>query len=289
MIAFSIWPVDIHRYGIMYLIAFVLGYLFAQSIKNRKLRDQTPHLQKILQHQIDDLIFVIFIGVMVGGRLWHVLIYDFHYFVEHPSQIIAFWKWWMSFIGWLIAVITIIITRTWKQWCSRSETKSLGDTILSFVPLGIFFGRIGNFLNQELYGIIVPSNMRNLPQRLTTVLTKTHIRHIYDHIDTALRVNTNMLAALGEWLLLFSIGQYLLYRQKKTNKLLPGQITGVFLVWYSTIRFILEYLRQDSQQEFIGYFSKSQYFFIIFIIVWLLRLVYIYRQFRSSLPSQKVS
>ncbi|MBP7062399.1 prolipoprotein diacylglyceryl transferase [Patescibacteria group bacterium] len=74
----------------------------------------------------------------------------------------------------------------------------MGDIILSFAPAGIFLGRIGNFLNQELYGILVPDNMRNLPIWLTNILQQTHIRHIYDRIDTALRVNTNMLAAIGE-------------------------------------------------------------------------------------------
>lgn len=290
MIAFSLGPIDIHRYGIMYLLAFVLGYLFAHSVKNRKLRDQTPHLQYILQNKIDDLIFVIFLGVMIGGRAGHVLIYDFHYFTQHPADIIAFWKWGMSFIGWLIGVITMIIGRSWKQWCTRSETKSLGDIILSFVPLGIFFGRIGNFLNQELYGIVVPDNMRNLPNYISTFLQRTHIRHIYSHVDATLRINTNMLAAIGEWLLLFAIGQYLLHKQKTTNKIKPGYISAFFLMGYSTIRFLLEYLRQDSQAEFIGYFSKSQYFFLIFTTIGFIRLIkIIYNNIRSKHHVQTIS
>ncbi|MBP7062398.1 prolipoprotein diacylglyceryl transferase [Patescibacteria group bacterium] len=62
---------------------------------------------------------------------------------------------------------------------------------------------------------------------------------------------------------MFAVGQYLLHRQKKTNTVKSGQIVGTFLLLYSTIRFLLEYLRQDSQAEFIAYFSKSQYFFIL--------------------------
>jgi prolipoprotein diacylglyceryltransferase len=115
--------------------------------------------------------------------------------------------------------------------------------------------------------------MRNLPIWLTNIFQQTHIRHIYDRIDTSLRVNTNMLAAIGEGLLLFAVGQYLLHRQKKTNTIQSGQIAGTFLLWYSAIRFLLEYLRQDSQAEFIAYFSKSQYFFLLFGCIGLLRLI----------------
>ncbi len=273
MIAFSIGSVDIHRYGVMYLLAFGLGYIFAHSIKNRSLWNQTPNLQKILQHKIDDIIFIIFLWVMIGGRAGHILIYDFDYFMQNPGDIAAFRKWGMSFIGWLIGVVIAIIGRTRKQWCTRAETKSIGDIILSFAPAGIFLGRIGNFLNQELYGILVPDNMRNLPIWLTNILQQTHIRHIYDRIDTALRVNTNMLAAIGEWLILFAVGQYLLHRQKKTNTVKSGQIVGTFLLLYSTIRFLLEYLRQDSQAEFIAYFSKSQYFFILWAIIGIIMLI----------------
>ncbi len=289
MIAFSIGPVDIHRYGIMYLLAFWGGYMFAQSIKNRTLWNQMPNIQKMLQHKIDDIIFVIFLWVMIGGRAGHVLIYDFNYFVQNPSDILAFRKWGMSFIGWLIGVIIAIIARSRKQGCTRAETKSLGDIILSFVPFGIFVWRIGNFLNQELYGIPVPDNMRNIPIWLTNLFQQTHIRHIYDRIDTALRINTNMLAALSEWLLLLIIGQYLLHRQKTTNKIIPGIITATFLTWYSIIRFVLEYLRQDSQAEFIAYFSKSQYFFLVFGIVGLMRLLAIYRKTISTPREQKSS
>jgi len=273
MIAFSLGPVDIHRYGIMYLLAFGVGYLFIHSLKNRTLWKQTPNLQKILQHKIDDVVFIIFLWVMIGGRAGHILIYDFNYFVQNPADIIAFRKGGMSFIGWLIGVILAIIGRAWKQWCTRAETKSLGDIILSFVPLGIFFGRIGNFLNQELYGIIIPDHMRNLPMTITNFLQKIHIRHTYSQIDTALRINTNMLAALGEWLLLFVISQYLLHKQKTSNTIKPGYISAFFLIAYSIIRFLLEYLRQDSQAEFIGYFSKSQYFFIIAFLFGLIILI----------------
>lgn len=289
MIAFSIGPIDIHRYGIMYLLAFWGGYIFAHSVKNRTLRNQTPNLQKILQHKIDDIIFVIFLWVMIGGRAGHVLIYDFDYFVQNPADIIAFRKWGMSFIGWLIGVIIAIVARSRKQWCTRAETKSLGDIILSFVPFGIFVWRIGNFLNQELYGILVPSNMRNLPLWLTNLLQQIHLLHVYDRIDTALRVNTNMLAALGEWLLLLIVGQYLLRKQKKTNKIIPGIIAASFLTGYSIIRFVLEYLRQDSQAEFVAYFSKSQYFFLFFGMIWLMRLRSICKKTISTPRAQTIS
>lgn len=74
----------------------------------------------------------------------------------------------------------------------------IGDSILSFTPIGIFLGRIGNFLNQELYGIAIPTDFRGLPNKIVTLAQNSRLFYVYDTVDQLWRINTNMLAALGE-------------------------------------------------------------------------------------------
>lgn len=74
----------------------------------------------------------------------------------------------------------------------------IGDSILSFTPIGIFLGRIGNFLNQELYGITIPADFRGLPNKIVTLAQNSRLFYIYDTVDQLRRINTNMLSALGE-------------------------------------------------------------------------------------------
>jgi phosphatidylglycerol:prolipoprotein diacylglycerol transferase len=133
--------------------------------------------------------------------------------------------------------------------------------------LGIMLGRIGNFLNQELYGILVPEHMRWLGAWIVTFLTNLHIFHIYPLVGPELRVNTNFLASLFEWLTLFIIVFSIVCTRIKTKKPQPGKIVATFLIGYSLVRFLLEYIRADSQLEFHGRFSISQRFFLIFFVL----------------------
>ncbi len=93
MVALSIGPISIYRYGIAYAIAFLAGYLWIYYlIKKNIFKDQFPRVHTFLQHHLDDLMITIFLGVVIGGRLGHVLIYDFAYYLEHPREIRQVWK-----------------------------------------------------------------------------------------------------------------------------------------------------------------------------------------------------
>jgi phosphatidylglycerol:prolipoprotein diacylglycerol transferase len=136
------------------------------------------------------------------------------------------------------------------------------------LPFGIMLGRLGNYLNQELYGIVVSKSLWNLSQPILSFLYKLHILHIYEQVDLQLRVNTNFLASFFEGFVLLLITMSIISKRVRTKVIQPGKIVAVFLVAYSFVRFCLEYVRADSQLEFHGRFTISQRFFILFFILW---------------------
>jgi len=261
MVAFSIGPINIYRYGIFYLVGFLGGYFFLKRLTKKQYFKLFPHLQKLMETKLDDILIAVILWVIIGGRVGHILIYDFKYFLQNPLDMFAIRKGGMSFIGGMTgSTIAIFILKIRKK-ISNPEFRLLMDAIVTIVPLGILFGRIGNFLNQELYGIIVGNR---LPETIINIFSKIHIFHIYPQIDEVLRVNTNFLASFFEGAISLIMLLILTLRRFKIKKIQPGFLVAIFLLRYSFVRFMLEYLRQDSQFEFIWPFSRSQYFFIIF-------------------------
>ncbi len=276
MIAFSLWSIHIYRYGIMYMISFVIGYATLTLGQRRWWYTQYPLIDNLLKNNLDELILAIMIGVMVGWRMGHVLIYDIAYFIEHPSKIFAIQQWWMSFIGGIVGTIfsvTVFFALYHKEIFQQSVKKfisfvlSLLDSFIALVPVGIFFWRFGNFLNQELYGTIVPSDFWWLPSWFVQFALNIQLFHVYDKIWSELRINTNFLSMVFEWLILAIILRICFFRHRVSKKWSAWQLSAVFLGGYSLVRFLLEYLRQDSQAEFVWWFTKSQWFFVVFIMV----------------------
>jgi len=268
MIAFSIGTIDIYRYGIFYFIAFAVGYLFFHRIAKKNIFwAKFPRMQTFLQKNIDDLILCIFLGVLVWWRLGHVIIYDFQYYWSHPSDILQIWRWWMSFIGGIFGVTIALAVLAWKKRFTVKEVLLLGDLIFAILPFGIMIGRIGNYLNQELYGVVVTDRLPRLWYPLFSLLNDLNIFHVYPQIDNVLRLNTNFLSSFFEGFLLLILTLSIIRQRVKTKTPKPGQIVGIFFVGYSFIRFLLEYFRADSQLEFHGRFSVSQWFFIGFFAV----------------------
>ena len=209
----------------------------------------------------------IFLGVLLWWRLGHVVIYDFQYYWSHPGDIFKIWQWWMSFIGGIFGVTITLAILSWIKRFTGKELLLLGDLIFAILPFGIMVGRIGNFLNQELYGIVVSDWLPRLWYPLFSLLNDLNVFHVYAQIDTQLRVNTNFISSFFEWLVLLIVTMSIIRTRVKRKAPQPGQIVGIFFIGYSFIRFLLEYLRADSQLEFHGRFSVSQRFFIGFFMV----------------------
>ena len=141
-VAISLGPVNVHWYGLMYLVGFVAGALLGR-VRSRR-QDS-----KWQSQQVWDLLFFIAIGVIVGGRLGYVVFYNLEYYLDRPIEWLFIWSGGMSFHGGLLGVLASL-------WLfSRRTQKSfleVGDFVAPLCPLGFGVGRIGNFINQELWG-----------------------------------------------------------------------------------------------------------------------------------------
>ena len=286
MVAFSIFWWDIYRYWIFYLIWFILAYIFLYIIWKKQIFHKFPNLQKLLTKDLESLFIILILWVLIWWRLWHVLIYDFQYFLNSPIDIIKIWQWWMSFIWWLIWVLIWVIILLRKKKFSLKEAIILLDLLAGILPLCIALWRLWNFLNQELYWIIFNNPFSRTEWTIWT-LTSLWFLHIYDKIDSSLRINTNLLSIIFEWILLFITLFIILIKQINNGKRKIWKISMIFLLRYSIIRFILEYVRQDSQSEFIWPFTKSQRFFIIFIIAGITIWISLNRFSKENLENNK--
>ncbi len=269
MIAISIWSIDIYRYWIFYVLGFLVAYIFFTVLAKKKVFIKCPKIHLLLEKYVDDIILYSVLWVLIWWRLWQVILYDLNYYLSSPIEILQFWKWWMSFIGGMIWVLISLAIFAKKIKLKKSELIQILDLVLIIAPFGIMLGRIWNFLNQELYGIVVPYNFRWLSNPIISLFQKLHIFNVYDKVDSFLRVNTNFLASFFEGFLLLIVMFLILDNFIKKWVYKIWYITWIFLVWYSTVRFFLEYLRMDSQSEFIFYLTKSQRFFVAFFVLWL--------------------
>ena len=286
MIAFSIFWINIYRYWIFYLIGFILAYFFLYFIWRKNYFHKYPKLQNLLENDLETLFIILILWVLIWWRLGHVLIYDFQYFLHNPLDIFKIWQWWMSFIGgilWVVLWVSIFIR---KKKFSRKEFIILLDLLACILPLCIALWRLWNFLNQELYWIVFSNSFWRSEWTVWT-LTSLWFLHIYDKIDGALRINTNLLSIIFEWVLLFAtlILVFVFQIRKKERKI--WKISMIFLLRYSLVRFLLEYLRQDSQSEFIWPFTRSQRFFVIFIITWIIITICLNRHPKENLENKK--
>ena len=146
-IAISIGPFAIRWYALAYIGGIVLGWIYARSmLKNERLWGGPAPITLL---QLDDFILWVTIGIILGGRTGYVLFYNFAHFSQHPAEIIELWKGGMSFHGGFLGCVVAVIAFAWKR---RIPVLSLGDLTCAVGPIGLFLGRIANFINGELWG-----------------------------------------------------------------------------------------------------------------------------------------
>ena len=148
MVAFTIFWRDIYRYGIFYLIWFIISYIFLYIIWKKHIFQKFPQLQNLLKNDLETLFIILILWVLIWWRLGHILIYDFHYFLDNPIDIFKIRQWWMSFIWWLIWVIIWVSIYIGRKKISTKEFIILLDLLACILPLCIAFWRLWNFLNQ---------------------------------------------------------------------------------------------------------------------------------------------
>src|SRR5579863_763518 len=141
-VAFSVGPIQVHWYGLMYLFSFLAIWLLASRRARQSGSGWTPE-------QVGDLIFYAALGVILGGRIGYILFYNLPLYIHHPAEMLKVWEGGMSFHGGLIGVVLAL-----ALFCRRHQKRLLKvtDFIAPWVPIGLGLGRLGNFINQELWG-----------------------------------------------------------------------------------------------------------------------------------------
>lgn len=158
MIAFSIWNIHIYWYGIFYLIWFLIAYFFLKRIWSKKFLAKEKMVQQILEFSLEDLLIYLVLWVIIWWRLWEVFIYQWDYFSNNLLEIFAIWHGGMSFFWWMIGVLISVFIFSKVHKLSIRDILILLSLIIVVLPLGIMLWRFGNYLNQELYGIVIPQS-----------------------------------------------------------------------------------------------------------------------------------
>ena len=237
-VAIQFFSLEIRWYSLAYVMGILIGWALSKKIF---ISDSN------IKEQFDDFITYLIIGIVVGGRLGYVLFYNFGYYSNNLLDIIKIWQGGMSFHGGLIGIIIVSV------WFAKKNNQNAFDylDIVSLVaPIGIFFGRIANFINSELYG-----TETNLPWAVKFI-----------KVDNLFRHPSQLYEAFFEGLILFLI---LIYFRNKGFLKIPGFISGLFLIFYSLFRFVVEFFRVPDEQ--LGYLflnlSMGQIISFIFLLI----------------------
>ncbi|NJC05054.1 phosphatidylglycerol:prolipoprotein diacylglycerol transferase [Sphingomonas kaistensis] len=223
-VALDLGVFELRWYSLAYLAGIFLGYGYLLKLIKQ------PGAPMARRHA-DDLVFYASLGVILGGRLGYVLFYRPGFYFENPLEIIKLWDGGMSFHGGVLGTSVGIIYLAWKQ---KLQWLRIHDYVACVVPIGLFTGRLANFVNAELWG--APTNVPwavRFPEVIAGVVTLGPPRHPSQLYEAAL-----------EGLLLFVILAVMFWRTRARYQ--PGMLVGAFLFFYGVFRFGLEFIREPD-------------------------------------------
>ena len=235
-VAIQIFSLEIRWYSLAYIFGILFAWIYCKKILIK---------DKNISKLFDDLISYLIIGIILGGRLGYVLFYNTKYYLSNPIEIPMIWQGGMSFHGGLLGVLIATIIFANKNNVNKYIFL---DLISASAPIGIFLGRISNFINSELYG------------RKTDVLWSV----VFTKVDNISRHPSQIYEAILEGLVLF----FIMYSFTKKDYLRkPGLISSLFLIFYSIFRFFIEFYRvPDEQLGFIFLnLTMGQFISLIFL------------------------
>jgi phosphatidylglycerol:prolipoprotein diacylglycerol transferase len=246
-VAFEVFSLEIRWYSLAYIFGIVLGWIYC---KKKLIKDP------IILDLFDDFITYLIIGIILGGRIGYALFYNFSYYINNPLEILMVWNGGMSFHGGLIGIILSIYLFSIKY---NIRFFYLSDLVSLVAPIGLFLGRISNFINTELYGRV----------------TDFPFAIIYPLIDNNPRHPSQLYEAMFEGVILLLI--LFMYFNKKPKEYFIGNISALFLIFYSIFRFLIEYLREPDYHLGLVfyYFSMGQ---ILCIPLFIAGLVILFRK-----------
>lgn len=219
-VAFAVGPVRLHWYGVMYIAAFLVGWLLARYRASRPGSGWTAD-------QVDDLATWTMLGVVLGGRLGYILFYDLDTYLADPMEILRVWNGGMSFHGGLLGVL---LAGLWWSLRRKKRFLDVTDFVAPLVPPGLFFGRLGNFINGELWGKV----------------TGVEWGMVFPGAGDLPRHPTQLYEAGLEGLLLF-LALWIYSRKPRPM----GAVSGLFAVLYALCRMGVEFFRMPDAQ--LGY------------------------------------
>ena len=238
-VALSFYGLRIYWYSLAYIVGFLFTFWYSKKLIKKKVLNLNFEIA-------EDFISIGILTVILGGRFGYVFFYNFEYYLINPVEIIKIWKGGMSFHGGLLGVIIASILFAKKN---DQNFFNYLDIVSITAPIGIFFGRIANFINSELYGIE----------------TKVPWAVKFTSIDDLYRHPTQLYEAFFEGFVLFII---LIYFWKRGFMKAPGLISGLFLIFYSSFRFFIEFLRVPDEQ--LGYMifnlTMGQIISVVFLL-----------------------
>jgi phosphatidylglycerol:prolipoprotein diacylglycerol transferase len=247
-IAFALGPLKVHWYGLMYLLSFILGWLLA----NYRAKQSEGVWSA---DNISDLLFYVALGVILGGRIGYMVFYNFSVFIHNPLSLFLVWQGGMSFHGGLLGVLAAIWLYARRH---RRRFFDITDFIAPIVPIGLGAGRIGNFINGELWGRVT-----NVPWGM-----------IYPQAGPLPRHPSEIYEFFFEGVVLFIILWWF------SSKVRPRMaVSALFLLCYGSFRFMLEFFRQpDPQLGFVafGWITQGQILSLPMIILGAIGLYIIY-------------
>lgn len=262
-VAFSIGPIDIRWYALAYLTGFLVGWQYCIWL----IKNVIP-TKNLKPEHFDDLLLWIMLGVILGGRTGYVLFYQFDFYIHNPANILKIWQGGMSFHGGFLGVLVASALFARKHGIQFFE---ITDVLACATPIGLFFGRIANFINGELFGrptdvpwaVIFPDGT-GLPR---------HPSQLYE--------------ASLEGLVLFII-LYVIARKTEFGKA-TGALSGIFLFAYGVFRFLVEYVRKPDDQLglFFGALSMGQLLCIPMIIAGNVIFVFAIKRYKAQKDIKK--
>ncbi len=234
---FKLGPLEVRWYGLMYLFGFLSSYLLVRyQVRRRGLA--------ISRELVDDLYFYLVLGLIIGARVGYIVFYNLGDYIQNPLEILKVWHGGMSFHGGLIGTLLAGIVFSRKK---EVDFWLWADMIIATAPIGLGLGRLGNFINAELYG------------RVTTVPWAM----VFPYSDGLPRHPSQLYEAFFEGMVLFLV---LWFAKDRIRR--PGMLTSLFLVLYGAIRFFLEFFREpDPQLGFVlSFLTMGQILSLLMIL-----------------------
>ena len=237
---------EIRWYSMAYILGIILGWIYAKRIIYKTSNNEYNFLS-IKKSQFDDIIIYLVLGIIIGGRLGYVIFYNFEYYSQNTLKIFEIWQGGMSFHGGLLGVIIAIFIFTKN---TNSNFFKFSDIVCCVAPIGIFFGRIANFINGELYG-----KASNLPWAV-----------IFPQGGNIGRHPSQIYEAILEGVILFILINFIALKKKLIFK--TGYVSGLFLIFYSIARIAGENFREpDSHLGYLfNFFSMGSMLSLITFI-----------------------